>query len=233
MPEHDRDPVTTARRPRRRAGRGGGAGGGARAQQAVQLMYATTYLMNAPGTQQLLHWGGHEARELAGATVGLVTDQLRLAEAADAWHAAAGDLHTAAGELTGYATGLDGWESGAAEAFRGEHRARVERLAGLADTYRGVGETMADAAEQLGRVHGALLAATHAAGESVRLLGAGATPGESPGTAAEGAARAVVGGWLTGGRALLDAWTAHADHCATTLATLHTHRGDHREIPPS
>ena len=218
MPEHDRDAVTVGRRRRRRqrGGRGGGRGAGDglhRADQAVRLAYAATYLMSSPGTQQLLLWGGHQARELLGHTVGLVTDHQRLTSAAAAWHAASGDLHRAAGELTGHLSGLAGWESDSAGSYRAGYLARVGRLTGMAETYRDVGDTLARAADQLGRLYGALLACTHAAGESVRLLADGMNP--------DGAARAVVDAWASGGRALLDAWAAHADHTAATLTAAH------------
>lgn len=264
MPEHDRDPVTAqrrqqTRRPARQPGRRG-----RRADQAIQLMYAAGYLLNAPGTQQLLVWGGHQAGELVGHVAGLLTERHHLSAAAATWHATAGDLRQVAAELSipaagsapgpvagsaagtaagpagsvaqsaggsavgtaggstarpaagpaGWAAGLAGWESSAADAFHAAHRSRLDRLDALAGSYQAVGDTLAGAADQAGRVHAALLATTQAAGDSVRLLGDAMSPG--------GAARAVVTAWLAGGRALLDAWAAHADQAAATLTALHS-----------
>jgi len=176
-------------------------------------MYAAAYLLNAPGTQQLLVWGGAEARQLAGHAAGLVAERHWLSTAADAWRAAAGDLQHAAGELAGQLTALDGWHSAAAEAFQAAHLASCDRLGALAQTYGAVGDTLAGAADDAGRVHAALLASMQAAGEAVRLLADGVRAG--------GAAQAVVAAWLPRCRALLDAWSTRADQVAATLAALH------------
>jgi hypothetical protein len=175
-------------------------------------MYAAAYLLDAPGTQQLLVWGGAEARQLAGHAAGLVAERHWLSTAADAWRAAAGDLHHAAGELAGQVTALGGWQSAAAEAFRAAHLASCDRLDALAQTYGAIGATLAGAADDAGRVHAALLASMQAAGAAVRLLADGVSAG--------GAAQAVVAAWLRRCRALLDAWSARADQATATLAAL-------------
>jgi hypothetical protein len=184
-------------------------------------MYAASYLMNAPGTQQLLQWGGAQARELVGHTVGLLADQQRLGDAGAAWQASGRDLHRGADELrTGLAAlsqpadrGGSGWDGAAAEGFRTDHGARIDQLTALGDQHKAIGDTLVAAAEQAGRVHNVLLAGTHAAGEAVRLLAAGS--GEPGGPAAS-----VAAGWLQTGSALLAAWAEHADHAATMLGAL-------------
>jgi hypothetical protein len=215
MPEHDQPAVTAGRTGRggRGGGRGGRRGGRSKAEQAIGMMYAASYLMNAPGTQQLLLWGGAEARDLVGHTVGLLADQQRLNHAADAWHDAGKDARHAAEELRGNLTAL-GWESSAADTFRAAHGARVDQLAALGEQYRATGDTLAAAAEHAGRVHQVLLAGTHASGEAVRLLATSRDGGPL------GPAAAVTTGWLETGKALLAAWAEHADHAGATLSAL-------------
>jgi hypothetical protein len=280
MPEHDGDPVTAQRRrPHgRQPGRQAGRRRGRRGDQATQLIYAAGYLLNAPGTQQLLVWGGHQAGELVSHAAGLLVERDQLATAATAWHAMAGDLRQVAAELSitaagsagrtpagpaaratagpagtapgpaagplagpsaeparsaagsvagpaGWAAELAEWESPAAEAFHAGHRSRLDRLTALAGSYQAVGDTLAGAADQAGRVHAALLATTQAAGDAVRLLGDAMSSG--------GAARAVVTAWLAGGRGLLDAWAAHADQAAATLTALHSATLDPANPEPS
>jgi hypothetical protein len=210
MAEHDQ--VGTNRKPPSRRG-GRRRGGRSRVDQAMGLMYMAGYLMNAPGTQQLLLWGGAEARDLVRHTVGLAADQERLGEAAATWRDAGRDVHHTAERLRTALAG-DDWESTAAEEFRAVHGGRIEQLTALGDQYRAVGDTLAAAAEQAGRVHQVLLAGTHAAGEAVRLLAT------SPDGGPLGPAAAVTTGWLETGRALLSAWSEHADHAAATLGAL-------------
>jgi uncharacterized protein YukE len=203
------DPVPAGRRPvrsRRRRRQG------LRADQAVRLMYATAYLLDAPSTQQLLVWGGAEARQLAGHAAGLVAEQQWLSAAAGAWRAAAGDLQQAADELTGPAATLDGWQSAAAGAFRAGQLATRERLGALAQAYGAVGDTLAGTADDAGRVHAALLTSMQAAGEAVRLLAGGVGPGA--------AAQAVVAAWLRSCRVLHAAWADRADQAAARLTAL-------------
>jgi hypothetical protein len=176
------------------------------------MMYAASYLMSAPGTQQLLRWGGTHARDLVAHTVGLAVDQQQLAGAAAAWHASGRELHQTADHLR---TALPkGWESAAADSFEAAHAGRLSQLTALAEQHHAIGETLEGAAEQAGRVHEVLLASTHAAGEAVRLLAAG------EGGAAHGPAATVAARWLETGQALLAAWSGHADHAAATLAAL-------------
>jgi hypothetical protein len=178
----------------------------------MDVLFTMSYLLNSPGLQQVMVWGGHEAGELVRGAVGLVGDAERLHAVGTAWHAAAGDLREAHSQLTEHVTALAGWESGTARAYRAEHGARVAEVGALAGRYQATGSALHAAGEQLGRIPLAMLASCHATGQAVQaMLTSGLTP--------HGAVAAVVAGWLTGARQLLAAARQHADQVAAELAT--------------